>query len=194
MKDIILIKDSLRQNLFEDIKKEIMSDGFSWFYTGTTLGANTNSSDKFNYSFFHNAYYHDDGYSPIGKKIEHAILDCLNYMKLPITKMLRIRLGLVTITENTVVHTPHVDFPFEHKTGLLYINDSDGDTILYQDHYDTTIDKTESDNNVRNKEKEIITTITPEANKLVIFDGLIYHSSSSPTMIDRRVVINFNYL
>lgn len=194
MKDIVVFQKAIREELFEEIKDEIFSDGFPWFYTGTTLGSNTQASDRYNYSFFHNAYFHDDGYSHVGKKLEYAILDALAYMKFPITKMLRIRLGLITVTEKNITHTPHIDFPFEHKTGLLYLNNSDGDTILYNERYDTTADKKQYDHKVRNKHNEIITTFTPEENKLVIFDGLLYHSSSSPTITDRRVVINFNYL
>lgn len=194
MKDIVVLERAVREDLFQELKTEIFSDGFPWFYTGTTLGENTEKTDKFNYSFFHNAYFHDDGYSVVGEKLEYAILDCLNYINFPISRMLRIRLGLITVTEHTIVHTPHIDFPFEHKTGLLYLNDSDGDTILYNERYDTSRDKSEYDQKIRNREKEIITTFTPKENKLAIFDGLLYHSSSSPTKTDRRVVVNFNYV
>lgn len=194
MKDIIVLQNAIQSKMFEDLQQEILYDGFPWFYTGTTLGQKTDSNEKFNFSFFHNAYYHDDGYSSVGQKLEFAILDALTYMQIPIKKMLRIRLGLITVTENTKVHTPHVDFPYEHNTGLLYLNNSDGDTLLYQERYDTNINKTQYDEMVRNKQNEIITKITPEQNKLVLFDGLIYHSSSSPTLTDRRVVVNFNYI
>ena len=193
MKDIVVFQKAIREDLFKELKDEICSDGFPWFYSGTTLGSKTEADDKFNYSFFHNAFFHDDGYSKIGRKLEYAILDTLKYMNTPITKLLRIRLGLITVTENTVTHTPHIDYPFEHKTGLLYINDSDGDTILYQNRYDVNMDKTDYDYKIRNEQKETITTFTPEENKLVLFDGLLYHSSSSPTTTDRRIVVNFNY-
>lgn len=194
MKDIFVLQKAIQSELFADLQQEILSDGFPWFYTGTTLGQQTESSEKFNFSFFHNAYYYDDGYSSVGKKLEYAILDALQFMKIPVKKMLRIRLGLINITENTIIHTPHIDFPYEHNTGLLYLNDSDGDTLLYQERYDTNIDKKQYDLKVRSKQNEIITNITPEENKLVLFDGLIYHSSSSPTLTDRRVVVNFNYI
>ena len=37
------------------------------------------------------------------------------------------------------------------------------------------------------------TTSTPEENKLIIFNGLTYHASTTPTTTPRRVAINFNY-
>ena len=55
------------------------------------------------------------------------------------------------------------------------------------------MDKGSYDYKIRNEQKETITTFTPEENKLVLFDGLLYHSSSSPTTTDRRIVVNFNY-
>lgn len=193
MKDIIVLKQAVEPNAFKQIKNEIFSDGFPWFYTGTTLG-NRSEADKFGYSFFHNAYFHDDGYSLIGKSLEAAIMDSLSYMKFPISKMLRIRLGLITVTDKPIIHTPHVDFPYKHQTGLIYLNDSDGDTILYNERLDTNVNKDNNDSKVRQNKNEIITTFTPEENKLVIFDGLLYHSSTSPTIVDRRVVVNFNFI
>jgi len=195
MKDIIVFKGAVPNEMFTNLKAEIFSDGFPWFYTGTTLGERT-TPDKFGYSFFHNAYFYDDndGYSMIGKKLEECIIEALRYINQPISKMLRIRLGLITVTQDTVVHTPHIDFPFEHKTGLLYLNNCDGDTILYDKKYNTDYDKDEYDQMVRNDPGEPITTFNPEENKLVLFDGLLYHSSSSPTTSDRRVVVNFNYI
>lgn len=193
MHDIIVLQQAITSEKFADIQSKIFSDGFPWFYTGTTLG-NNESKGKNNYSFFHNAYYYDEGYSEIGHELESAILDSLGYMKFPINKMLRIRLGLITVTEHPISHTPHVDFPYEHYTGLLYLNDSDGDTIIYNQKLNTSANKQEFDQNVRSKENDVITQFTPEENKLVIFDGLLYHSSTSPTTVDRRVVVNFNFI
>jgi hypothetical protein len=38
MKDIIVFKNAIPNLLFNKVKEEIFSDGFPWFYTGTTLG------------------------------------------------------------------------------------------------------------------------------------------------------------
>ena len=193
MKDIIVFKNAIPNLLFNKVKEDIFSDGFPWFYTSTTLG-NVANADKFAYSFFHNAYFHDDGYSYIGQELENAILLALESINQPIEKLLRIRLGLITVTHQNIIHTPHIDFPYEHKTGLLYFNSCDGDTILYNEKYNPNTDKKTHDQIVRRKYNEIITTFTPEENKLVIFDGLLYHCSSSPTTVDRRIVMNFNYI
>jgi hypothetical protein len=69
---------------------------------------------------------------------------------------------------------PHVDLFEPHLVVLYYVNDSDGDTFLYE--------KGTTDN--------IIQRISPKKGKLVIFDGDYYHSSSPPQKNTVRIVIN----
>jgi hypothetical protein len=88
------------------------------------------------------------------------------------------------------VHQQHIDSPLPHTVLLYYINDSDGDTILYKeranpltylvgdypDHF--TIDM----------------RVTPKKGRAVIFDGLQFHSVSSPKDTLKRQIINVNVL
>jgi hypothetical protein len=65
----------------------------------------------------------------------------------------------------------HQDYPFDHKQMLIYLNDSDGDTIIF------------------NKEgKEIVKKITPEKFKIICFDN-VPHIGKGPIESNRRVVI-----
>jgi hypothetical protein len=77
---------------------------------------------------------------------------------------------------------------------LFYINDSDGDTIVYNEQYRPLqgLDQTEW------FEQKIGTptvdyTVTPRANQMCWFNGLTYHSSNSPTTVAQRYIINVNY-
>ena len=82
-------------------------------------------------------------------------------------------------------NSPHVDFSDEHKTMLYYVNDSDGDTIFYNENYKT----------IKNsKSFSVDQKVNPVMGRAVLFDGLKFHSSSPPFLNDRRVVININYL
>jgi hypothetical protein len=58
---------------------------------------------------------------------------------------------------------------------LYYVLDSDGPTYFYDDN------------------NNIIDSVTPVAGRSVIFDGKIKHSSSSPVLSKRRIVINYNF-
>jgi hypothetical protein len=79
-------------------------------------------------------------------------------------------------------------------TALFYLNDSDGDTIMYNEKYDPSSGYNQYDyyKNVI-KMPTVQSTVTPEENKMFWFDGLQYHSSNSPTNVTKRFIINVNY-
>ena len=78
---------------------------------------------------------------------------------------------------------PHTDHSWPHYVFLYYINDSDGDTILYNEKFD--------DN------KEVVLTeqarVSPKAGRAILFDGLHYHSPLTPTK-NYRAVINLTFV
>ncbi len=79
---------------------------------------------------------------------------------------------------------PHIDIGYEHLVCLYYVNDSDGDTFLFN--------KTKKDGPISKDSKlEILKRVSPKKGRAVLFDGSRYHSSSGPTK-DIRCIINFN--
>ena len=82
---------------------------------------------------------------------------------------------------------PHVDVKFEHLVVLYYVNDSDGDTFIF----DKTLNDTPTIK--PNTKFEVIKRITPKKGRAIIFDGNRYHSSSCPT-IGVRCILNFNVI
>ena len=87
---------------------------------------------------------------------------------------------------NGLINHPHIDMPFPHTVLLYYINDSDGDTIIYNETLSDI-----PDNEVKINNTTILTRVTPKKGRCVFFNGIHYHSSSQP--INRtRAVINFN--
>jgi hypothetical protein len=113
----------------------------------------------------------------------------------PINRLHRIRLGLLTKTATNQINDPHVDSHIQHKTGLIYLNDSNGNTILYNEKYDVTSGITPYDYFVKTLDQTISIKESVESrkNRLLLFNGLHYHSSTTPTNVDRRITINFNY-
>lgn len=83
---------------------------------------------------------------------------------------------------------PHVDWTVPHETCIYYINTIDGDTVLFDQKYDTSLSM--DDNDIK-KKNELI-RITPIAGKAVLFDGLQYHASN-PSKTNLRFVLNINY-
>jgi len=87
------------------------------------------------------------------------------------------------------VFSPHVDFPYiKHNSAIFYINDSDGDTILYNEECP-----------VGSKEQLTLDDlteckrITPKANRLLLFEGNYWHTGESPVDHARRVIFNMNF-
>lgn len=75
---------------------------------------------------------------------------------------------------------PHVDSQENNFfSGILYLNDSDGYTFLFDQFYNDNFSNF-----------TIYKKILPQANKLIIFDSNRYHASSNPYKNDIRTVIN----
>lgn len=107
----------------------------------------------------------------------------------------RIRFGLLTGSDKKIVNKPHVDFYEPHITGLFYFNTSDGETVFYNKIHDTQMDPNTVPNWVTTWENDpmcIETRVECKENRLVLFNGLTYHSSTRPTDVSKRVVMNFN--
>jgi hypothetical protein len=103
-----------------------------------------------------------------------------------VQEVLRIRAVFVNKNETfgDFYNVPHTDDEHEHKTMIYYVNDSDGDTILFKERFSGMLNFTKKTEDRR---------ISPRKNKAVIFDGLRYHTGSVPKT-GHRVLININFL
>lgn len=80
----------------------------------------------------------------------------------------------------TLPNPPHIDVPQDECYSMvLYVNDSDGDTVLY--------DKRIQDGDKNLKE---IARIEPLPGRAVIFNSNRFHSSSPPNNNPYRIIIN----
>jgi len=100
-----------------------------------------------------------------------------------VNHLLRLRLGLILKEPIKTIHPPHIDYPGEeHYTALYYINESDGDTYIYNQ-----VDGDRLDNFTIKKQ------IKPKKGKFAIFNGKHFHSSSSPEKYNSRFVLTINF-
>lgn len=83
----------------------------------------------------------------------------------------------------------HVDLPphLPHVACVYYCNDSDGDTVIYEQTIHNTPGGSQNVQLVEHKR------VTPRRGRAVFFDGSRYHCSSQPT-INYRTIINFDLL
>lgn len=95
--------------------------------------------------------------------------------------------GVQVIRNESKVCNIHVNQEQPHLVLLYYVNDADGETILF----DKTINDIEDDNIMYLDERHqfnVVNKIMPKKGRILLFDGTTYHSASSPTTGMRCII------
>ena len=99
-------------------------------------------------------------------------------------ELMRIKSNLTFPTpENQMgnYNPPHVDTPDNRFVSMVYyINDSDGDTVIFDKNFDQGYD-----------DLEIAYSSQPKKGKAIIFPSDQFHASSNPTKHKNRIILNF---
>jgi hypothetical protein len=106
------------------------------------------------------------------------IVQARSFMHIPIADKLRKEYDNV-----------HVDYGKDHLVCLYYVNDTDGDTFIF----DKTFDDVPIGSDYSQVQWPVKQRISPKKGRCVLFDGRYYHSSSGPTS-DIRCIINFDVI
>lgn len=184
------------QGYADQIEADVKRTQFDWHYIDDVTNRNYGN----NSGFVHIAQ--DLGtepsfWLPFIKPIVYSIEEAMEHK---MEKLLRIRVGLLTKTTeyNYEYNTPHVDFLFPHMTACYYVNDSDGDTIEFDQHRDnipgTELNETVVQDFVQRTPFTIADRCSPKKGRLCVFDGLKFHASTKPKLHDTRIVITINYI
>ena len=127
-----------------------------------------------------NTFYSEDNVSQFNPNIAFYLFQPLYQMgfqkNIQILKIFEARLFLQTPSPNPqpFLSALHNDLDFNHWVFLYYINDSDGDTIFFND------------------EGSEIKRISPKKGRIVFFDGSIKHTGSSSSHL--RAVLNIDFI
>lgn len=184
------------QGYADAIEYDVQRMQFPWNFIDDVTNRNYGN----NSGFVHIA--HDFGkepseWYPFIKPIVFSIEEATGHK---ISNLLRIRVGLLTKTADIQYdfNTPHVDFLMPHNTACYYVNDSDGDTVIFdqmvKDMGTNEISESVVQNYVKNTNFTIAHRSSPKKGKLCVFDGLRFHSSSKPKNHEKRIVITINYI
>jgi hypothetical protein len=95
--------------------------------------------------------------------------------------------GVQVIREKNKVCNIHINQKTPHLVLLYYVNDADGETILF----DKTTDDIQDDDDMYLDERHkfnVANKITPKQGRILLFDGRTYHSASSPTTGIRCII------
>lgn len=196
--DDIIVDDNLisleKQN---HIKSLLTAEHFPWFLgyekTSTTHPNWTNHFNKltnniFEYSQFVHLYVQDGKpNSDFINDVASIFLEAVNKYNID-DRIIRIKSNYCTKVscDNIDAHqSPHVDCQSNHWVMIYYVNDSDGDTFIFNEklEHPTPIEEVKS--------LSIKQRITPKQGRVVIFDGAHLHAGMHPRLNDSRMVINY---
>ena len=83
------------------------------------------------------------------------------------------------------IHPAHTDYSDPNISSIYYVNETDGDTILYNDVPRPAVSGAET---------KIYKRVSPKPNRLLIHSGHLLHSRCSPSKHKNRILINGFYL
>lgn len=156
----LVIDNFLPEEEFKTIRDIVFSESFPW-YTGSGVADAYDHSDK----YFVHLFYTD--HRPNSDNF-NCIAPILN--KLDAKALLRAKANMYLKNAEIISHGQHVDFEFEHKGFILYLNTNDGFTELADG-----------------------TRVESVANRGLFFEPHILHNSTNCTNELCRVNISINY-
>ena len=201
MTSLPIILDDLFDKDFQNQIEDCMFDCFWSFSNDKTLGTRFLNSK---YREFYNPLEYDiaPGFitnllSPLNsksfEKINLIIGAVCNKINFNIEKIERCYGAIPAFIPNrTKKNTIHVNRDVPHIVMIYYVNDSDGDTILY----DKTINDIPYKKEYHHQEVllneyrdfNVTHSITPKKGRVLVFDGRHYHAPSSPSKSMRCII------
>jgi|TARA_S200002703_G_C3659140_1_gene202428 hypothetical protein len=186
MRGIKVIDDCIPFELQNQIEKLIQNSDMRFAYGESTNDHQSNNSE------------YQDGNQLVNKFIQDGkfiVGDTSHFFLLPLQivclqekfnfnlgQVIRAKINLKFKQEsklNKFINPPHIDNTIPNTLiGIYYINDSDGDTIIYEGN---------DENNLK-----ILESIEPKKGRMILMDGSTWHSASHPLKTNKRMVINYN--
>lgn len=194
-----IFDDFLEQKTFGEISEFVLSTKFPWFY-GEHVSLDPAEADGMEdplavetWGFHHSIYEKEwDVKSFTYKIFEPLIEKIIRDFGFSHDHLIRARTSLKFQKQDHTsdnYNIPHVDYCFPHESFIFYLNDSDGDTRIFDEWHDPGRSNTDMVT-IFNTQARVI----PKANRLIWINGLQYHTASNPINNHKRVIANINFL
>ncbi len=196
MTDIIEIDNFIPIDYQQHIETVMTGPEFSWVFNKNMVSGddvflnNENNHAGFNHYFFE----HQKTQSNWFQLFYPLVLSITSKVEIPFNMLIRMRANLTLPAPESKLdwHMPHIDSFMPHYNAIYYVNDSDGDTVIFNETNDD-YDSGQGDiNAIKNNKFTIKHRVQPRRGKLVVFPGKFYHSSSPVRSHKYRCVINMN--
>lgn len=175
-----IIDNLLPDNYLKDLQDYFLTIQCEWHYNDKLTNDesyNNLSSFGFTMRLHWNQSFVDSFAGNLSKSLIYATLSQVNQFTDKPHEIVRARGDMTMFNPLVHHHELHTDWPYEHMTGIFYLNNSDGNTLLFD-----------------REGKELLVEIEPVENRLLIFDGLLQHYGYSPSKHKSRVIINMNFM
>lgn len=184
IRDVIVVDNFLSKSYFNSLSSLILDDGFPWSYNKeitSTFDDDRLGSYGFQFHMIMHGNYRQCRELDISLGCLQTIQDYIGAKNI-----FKARYDMTMYNPEKFLHNPHIDgdeIP-NYVSSILYMNDSDGDTIIYNEKCMRISDMD------YDKEYTIKKSITPKANRLVLFKGNLVHTGHSPSENKSRVLLN----
>lgn len=179
-----IIDKFLSDEAENDILSLTTDSNFTWFFSSGTVLPEDLKDNPFiipiglnPFQFIHRIDIQNCSYSGLLAPILNTIATEFETN----IQIIRMKFNMLTKYNSQQHHYPHtdVDETDDCYTAIYYVNDSDGDTYLFEEF-------------VPKEKDEVVvkSTIPPKKGKLVIFRADRFHASSSPMESNYRIVLN----
>jgi len=189
---IKVIDDFIPIGYQNEIEQALTRYDFPWYYRPSINNGKPKIQDpRFEYAhgFVHNFYNDEDGqlsaYYPLVSSLRYFAekhgIENYGYHRLKANLNVSIP-GWTT----DKCQEPHTDMPSKHVVCIYYVNDSDGDTFIFDQQFDP--------NAPEPHQFEIVERVSPKKGRALFFDGHSYHSGSYPIEHNARIMLNLNLI
>jgi len=185
----IQVFENLVGDYCQDICNHLDDESFAWYYFPNVQTYDYPPPSRFVCGFRHKLYGDNIPKSNYHYIVTPVILEIEKRMKKKVVSIVDAHANLGLNLGEPYEGLPHIDsnrisgnnLELETETNkrftaIYYVDDSDGDTIFYDDNI-----------------KEIF-RVSPKKDKCVVFETNTYHSGSLPTTNNIRRVLNINLL
>jgi hypothetical protein len=163
------------------LKQFISSSNFPWFWNESSVYKTLYDKNKYeNIGFYSHMFlsrpsdfgiYYPKANSEYAEIVNAVFLEIMEENEISPKVIYRMNANCVHPIKSNKLSVPHVDHEFPHKNFLIYLNNSDGETIVF-----------DGDNQSSNKLIE---------DDVIIFEGL---HCMKPPKNNRRIVLVITYL
>jgi hypothetical protein len=189
---ILESENFLSKEMVSDFRDFVLSENMVWRYNSCGTVQNYDIDNhavildgmKNTPQFVHVLYHNGRPVSDLYDYIMQIFENFINFYNIEKKSVLRAKINLNTKNYEGSMSPAHVDYNFPHYVFLYYFNNSDGDTIIFNEKYDGE-KKYSLEENSR---------LSPQEGKAILFDGTHYHSPSLPKDSDERAVLNIAFI